>query len=131
MRYALLMLVAAAAGGCDPANIEPRLARVDEPFQLAVGERAVVGGVSIRFVTVPSDSRCPTTVVCIWEGDGAVLVEIGPVAGGGAADTLHTRDNPKAIDLGEITLELVRLDPYPETPGGIPAEEYVATFVVR
>jgi hypothetical protein len=130
MRHGLLILVSAAAVACT-APPEPRLARMNEPFRLAVGQSAVVGDVSVRFVEVSGDSRCPRTVVCVWEGDGAVLVEVRPASGTVTADTLHTGLDPRALDLGEITLELVGLDPYPEAPGRIPADDYVATFVVR
>ena len=130
MRIASLMSIAVAAAACGTA-VDPDLARGNQPFQLAVGERVVAGGVSIRFTRVTADSRCARNVVCIWEGDGAVLVEIAPLAGLGRVDTLHTRLDPKAIDVGERSLELVALDPYPETTDPIPAGAYVATFVVR
>jgi hypothetical protein len=130
MRIMSLVSLAVAAAACGTAA-GPDLAQVNQPFQLAVGERAVVGGLSIRFTGVSADSRCPLDVVCIWEGDGAVLVEIAPPAGDGLVDTLHTRDDPKAIDVGDWSLELVALDPYPVTTDPIPAGGYVATFVVR
>jgi hypothetical protein len=130
MRIPSLVSMAVAAAACG-TGADPDLARVNQPFQLAVGERAVAGGLSIRFTGVSADSRCPSDVVCIWEGDGAVLVEIAPLATDGRVDTLHTRLDPRAIDVGGYSLELVALDPYPETTDPIPAGRYVATFVLR
>jgi hypothetical protein len=129
MRVPSLVSIAVAAAACGSAA-GPNLAQLNQPFQLAVGERAVAGGLSIRFTGVSADSRCPSDVVCIWEGDGAVLVETAPLSGLGRVDTLHTSLNPKAIDVGERSLALVALDPYPETTDPIPAGGYVATFVL-
>jgi len=130
MRITSLVSIAVAAAACGTAA-DPELARVNQPFQLAVGERVVAGGLSIRFTGVSADSRCARNVVCIWEGDGAVLVEVAPFATDGRVDTLHTRLDPKTIDIGDRSLELVALDPYPATTDPIPQTEYVATFVLR
>lgn len=136
MRQTLLLLLAAAA--CSAAT-GPQLARnprLDEPFQLGVDGRAVfeAEGFTMRFVAVTADSRCPSNafILCVWAGDGAVLIEAvtstpGPVL----EDTLHTTLEPRSVDLDDLTLELVRLDPYPQGVEPIPADEYVATFVVR
>lgn len=130
MRAPSLLLVAVAAIACD-TTVGPGPVRLNTPFQLAVGQRVVTGGVSVRFTGVPSDSRCARTVVCVWQGDGAVLVEIATVAAGARQDTLHTALDPRTIDVGTRTLELVELDPYPATTDPIPAGDYRATFVLR
>lgn len=106
-----------------------------QPFALEVGGWARIDEVNllVRFVELVSDSRCPSNalILCVWEGDGAVLVEIAPQGGDALLDTLHTTLDPKLVDLGVVTLELRRLDPYPWDVTPIPAEEYVATFVVE
>ncbi|MDH3457612.1 MAG: hypothetical protein OER90_12310, partial [Gemmatimonadota bacterium] len=72
MRYALalgLLLAAACTSATAPT--------VGEEFQLAVGERVSIPeeNLWLRFLGIASDSRCPSDVVCVWEGDGAVLIE--------------------------------------------------------
>jgi hypothetical protein len=69
-------------------------------------------------------------ILCVWEGDAAVVIEIGPLDGDAAIDTLHTTLEPQSVPLGDGRLVLQRLDPYPEDVTPIPIEEYVATFVV-
>ena len=111
---------------------KPARPAANEPFALSPGQSAMVGGVVIRFVDVPADSRCPSNVVCFWEGDGMVRVSIDPAPSRASRTAaLHTRLEPRAIAIGSDTLELVRLDPYPARPGQIPQAEYVATLVVR
>lgn len=105
---------------------------VGQEFSLAVGEMVNVDGaeLSVEFVEVSEDSRCPTSVQCVWAGNGAVVVRTTTGAGF-AEDTLHTNLEPKVLHLGEVQLELLSLDPSPETPGTIPTVSYRATFVTR
>ena len=133
MRWMVLALVAALGAGCGTVT-EPQ---VGEEFELSVGGNAVVADADlwVAFLGVSEDSRCPLQAMCVWAGDAAVLVEIAPfpdaLAADSKTDTLHTNLDPTALPLGAMELALVRLDPYPETPGSIPRDQYVATFVVR
>jgi hypothetical protein len=111
-------------------------AKPGEQFTLKVGQRARIddAGLSVRFVDVVGDSRCPSNalILCVWEGDGAILVEIAPLGGGDArADTLHTTLDPKWVLMGTVLLEFLRLDPYPTDVTPIPLDTYEATFTVR
>jgi hypothetical protein len=105
------------------------------PPKRAFGERAFVeeAGIYLRFLDVADDSRCPSNalILCVWEGEGSVVVEVEHALGATQTDTLHTRLDPRLVDLGSAIVELERLDPYPDTVTPIPLEEYVATFVVR
>ena len=105
---------------------------VGQEFSLAVGETVSVDGapLSVEFVEVSEDSRCPTSVQCVWAGNGAVVVRTTTGAGL-VEDTLHTNLEPKVLHLGEVQLELLSLDPFPESPGTIPTVSYRATFVTR
>jgi len=49
-----------------------------QEFSLRIGESASIRGeeLQIRFLEVTEDSRCPTGVVCVWEGRVRCLVEI-------------------------------------------------------
>jgi hypothetical protein len=109
-------------------------AELNQPFQLRVGEWARVedAGLELHFVEVGEDSRCPSNalILCVWEGDGAVVVEIASVEVDARTDTLHTTLDPKAVDLGSFLLHLERLVPYPEDVTPIPVGEYVASFVL-
>lgn len=128
MRYAaalgLLLL-----GACTSATA-PNLG---EEFQLAVGERVSIPeeNLWLRFLGVASDSRCPSDVVCVWEGDGAALIEVAPLVGDSKTDTLHTTLDPKVISLGLLELGLIQLDPYPISTSTIEPDEYVVTLIVR
>ena len=66
---ALLLLVS-----CATSPIDPRTVRLDAEFTLAPGQTAQVegGGLRVTFYGVSADSRCPTGVTCVWEGDAAL-----------------------------------------------------------
>lgn len=128
MRLAIIGLVAALAG-CNSAAA-PGLG---DEFTLRVGESAALTelGVWMRFHRVVEDSRCPTSVVCVWSGDGAVLMEVAPLNGDSKESVLHTNVEPNSISLGRAELRLVKLDPYPTAPGSIAPDAYVVTLTTR
>lgn len=140
MRY-LWLIVPVLALGCDsatrpdPSDLAVGHPDLGEPFQLHVGERAVLDAVDldVRFLEVGSDSRCPSNalILCIWEGDAAVVVETSPIGADARHHVLHTTLDPKSVVLGTVRLTLQVLDPYPVDVTSIPSEEYVATFVVE
>jgi hypothetical protein len=113
----------------DPTGPKP-----GESFTLEVGEKATLDAIhtSVRFLTVAEDSRCPSQAQCVWAGDGAVLLEIAPARSDAAEDTLHTNpeSGPGAVVLAGYELTLLRLDPYPETPGDIAPNAYRATLAL-
>lgn len=115
--------------GCtgDPTGPEP-----GEVFTLASGERTTLEpiGTHLRFLRVAEDSRCPLRAQCVWEGDGAVVLEIAPRDGDAVEHTVHTNVEPKVVVLDRYELTLLELNPYPEVPGEIAPEDYVAILVL-
>ena len=105
-----------------------------ESFTLEVGEKATLDAIhtSVRFLAVAEDSRCPSQAQCVWAGDGSVVLEIAPAGGDEAEETLHTNpeSGPGAVALAGYELTLLRLDPYPVTPGDIATDAYRATLVL-
>jgi hypothetical protein len=140
MRY-LWLIAPVLALACDssagPDVVDLAVAHPDlgEPFQLRVGERAVVDAIDldVHFLDVASDSRCPSNalILCVWEGNAAIVVETSPTGGYARRYVLHTTLDPKSVVLGTVRLTLRVLDPYPEDVTSIPREEYVATFIVE
>jgi len=133
MRHRLFGLVVAAtlaAAACNGVtDVQP-----DQPFQLKVGQGAVVpdSSLALRFEAVPQDSRCPVDVQCIWAGDGVVRLSLRFSANSSSAD-LHTNKGagPGSVRAGAWTIELLSLTPAPHAGQPIPASEYTATLQVR
>jgi hypothetical protein len=107
--------------------------RLGDTFALRVGHSVTVAdvGLRLRFVAVAADSRCPSQVMCVWAGDAVLLIESTTSGGEASLDTLRTTTGPTSVRLGRVELRLVRLDPYPATPGAIAGDVYVVTLETR
>jgi len=138
---ALWLIIPSIALGCasptapDLDRLEAKQPNLGEPFQLRVGERAVIEGVGldVRFVELNNDSRCPSNalILCVWEGDAAIVVETSHEDAGAVQHELHTNLEPTSVTVGSVRLTLQQLDPYPEDVTPIPEDQYLATFVVE
>lgn len=107
-------------------------ATVGQPFELRVGQSATVAGegLTVSFQGVPSDSRCPTGVQCVWAGNAVVQVVLSKDGKAFGAE-LNTNLDPTSVDYLNYNVALVSLAPYPSSKGGpIAQSQYRATFVV-
>jgi hypothetical protein len=108
------------------------IAEPDVAFSLPVGKTAGVAGSTTRltFRQVREDSRCPTNVVCVWEGDAKI--ELLPVRDGTVGQSvilsLHT---PNEAQVGDLFVRFAGLTPYPATPDPSSPRQYVAELVIR
>ena len=128
MRFSIVGL-AALLSACN-STAAPRMGN---EFTLRVGQSAAIAdlGLWMRFHRVLDDSRCPTSVTCVWSGDAAVLIEVAPLNGDSREDTLHTTLDPRSIPLGRAELQLVKLEPYPASLGSIAPDAYILTLATR
>jgi hypothetical protein len=140
-RWLCVVLVGLALTGChvdEPARADVPLFNVNEPFTFGGGQEVLLArdNVRLRFAQVLEDSRCPTQVECFWTGQARIAVSVQPE--GSASATLEFNTNPapgqtvKVAEAGQYSIELLSLEPYPQTPEEpIPFEDYRASFVVR
>jgi hypothetical protein len=72
-----VMLVSIWLAGCNGQSSGTEV-NLDEPFSLGPGESASIAGedMTLRFVEVLNDSRCPEGAVCIWAGEVSARLEI-------------------------------------------------------
>src|SRR5688500_19309113 len=102
MRSLLLLTVAAAlaVSACTTANTgitasgpsASDVIAVDRDFDLKPGQTARVDGtaITVSFVGVPEDSRCPVDVQCVWAGNGAVSLVVTDETGAKSTVILNT-----------------------------------------
>ena len=106
-----IFIAALVLSGCASTTLAPT-GPFNKEVTLAQGKSAsVVDGVSVRFVAVSGDSRCPADALCIQGGDAVVKLQVTS-----ANDTreveLHT-GNMQPVTSGNLTVELLQLMPYP------------------
>jgi len=122
---ALCLLPATACSGNSPSGPTP----VDREVVLATGQTAEFdSGLSVRFVSVIGDSRCPIDAVCITGGDAIVRIHVAAGTGRGDRD-LHTGDL-QPITFDDVEVRLVELTPCPFSGRETPQRDYRATLRV-
>lgn len=108
-------------------------AELDKPFELKFSQEAIIDSenISIRFINFIQDSRCPSDVVCIWEGQATirVSVEVDGTDAGQYMLTIGADPSPSAA-FGQYSVTLLGLEPYPVSTVETDRSDYVATLVV-
>jgi hypothetical protein len=139
-RWLVLVATALALSGCyvsREARADPIEAGLGQVFTLRGGQEATISGenLRLRFDQLLEDSRCPTQVDCVWTGQARIAVAVQQAQGDPTTVEFNTNPAPGAIartvDVGDYTIDLQALDPYPETPDPIDFEDYRATLLVR
>ncbi|MGQ0791936.1 MAG: hypothetical protein ACT4NJ_06915 [Nitrosopumilaceae archaeon] len=111
-------------------NIETNL---DSEFVLQVNQSAEIKSedIIITFLNVTSDSRCPSDVTCIWQGQVGIKLDVQKgeevstvsLSIGGDSSTEESIFNSYLI-------QLVDLSPYPISTKNIQSEDYTATIKI-
>lgn len=123
---AVILILGLATGltACarQPASVT---AELDKAFILEPGQTAVLNSddLTVKFVKIVSDSRCPTGVQCIWAGEVSSLIEISyqnqkkemvlKLLGSGEGNDLFT----------DYKISFT-VEPYPEYGKELKAEDY-------
>ena len=83
---------------------------------------------SVQFkITEINDGRCPSDVVCVWEGKADVKIQVeSPVSG---IITLSTYDN-QVDTVGNYSFKLIDISPYPISTKTIKFDEYDVTLKI-
>lgn len=128
-RLAAALFAAVVATACLESVTGPT-APLDTSVTLKPGERMKVAGtdITIMFVRVDGDSRCPADAVCVQGGDATVWFLVDENGRRSNAE-LHT-GNMQPVESGAVTITLEALQPYPFSSKAIVAGDYRATLRV-
>ena len=105
---------------------------VDRDFDLRAGQTARVEGtgLTVSFVNVTEDSRCPVEVLCVWAGNGAVSLVLTDDSGAKSSVVLNTTLSPRSVRVPGYEITLTGLKPDPKQGAPIPLVNYVASLRV-
>ncbi|MFD2835361.1 hypothetical protein [Gramella sp. AN32] len=128
MKRALVILISILILGCseeDNSDIRQYDLQVDENATLKVSECLDIKETAFELcLDFVEDSRCPTGVVCIWEGDAVVGLSLKS-ATVEKDFLLHTNENfPQDTLIDGLKIVLLNVSPYPETPENIMQDDY-------
>jgi hypothetical protein len=127
-----LLAVWMIAGCGDPVPHGPgpdHASQTSFPFEvwMTIGEDIYLDThTRIVFTGVPSDSRCPSSVTCVWEGDAAVELAVSLGRAAAIPDTLHTNGVPRFVDVAGYRMTLLAVGPDPIATNDIPPDAYAA-----
>ncbi|MHA1966513.1 MAG: hypothetical protein ACW964_01800 [Candidatus Hodarchaeales archaeon] len=113
-----------------PAEIN--FAQIDTEISLYIGETVIINdhGITLKFVDVLDDSRCPSDVECFWEGTVSLIINIQYNSQNLGNYILNSSNLHKASFMGYF-VRLKVLEPYPISTEIIPKSSYHATFLVN
>lgn len=127
-KFMLLVLCACCFFSCEKeASLSDFV--MGTPFNLSFGDtnQAPDDGVTVNFFEVVSDSRCPSDVTCVWEGESSVKLNL-KVGTENENLTLSTHEmmgqGPQKDTIGAYIISLIEVTPYPISTVQVPDEEY-------
>jgi carboxymethylenebutenolidase len=100
------------------------------PFDVGVGSYAQLqNGVEITVLDV-EDSRCPADVLCIWQGEAKVEINVRQDSEDLGDFVLSTLAPQANLIFDDFTIRLVEVQPYPFSSKEINISDYIITLVV-
>lgn len=130
--FALIFVACGQSANPMDGALPQQIVSLDASITLAVGEAAMVEGtpLTIRFVEVTEDSRCPTGVDCVWEGVAVTLLEVSDGTDQHTI-TLQARAGMRqSTGVAGYSVDIRSLAPYPEYLETIDTDEYRLTLKI-
>src|SRR3989304_8015878 len=113
-----------------PISIE---ADLDSEFLLQINQSAEIKSedMKITFLNVTSDSRCPSDVTCIWQGQAGIEIDVqkGEVEST-VSLSIGGDSSPKESIFNAYLIQLVELSPYPISTKNMQPEDYTVTIKI-
>lgn len=116
---------------CFGGALSASAARHPETLRVQVNheKRAAKSRLSVRFVEMVEDSRCPTDANCVWAGNAKIKIRVSK--NGRSQDlTLDTNGQHSTATVEGYSIKLVSLTPQPRSNIRINRNGYVATFSI-
>jgi hypothetical protein len=88
------------------------------------------GNLTVHFVSLLEDSRCPTDTNCIWAGNAKIQVKLRKARGAWQTFEMNTGAEPQTVTFEGYEFRLVDLDPKPATNVRINRNGYTARLEI-
>lgn len=107
-------------------------AQTNQEIKLLINKQKVVtkDKLTIKFVALVEDSRCPTDTNCVWAGNAKIKIQIGKGKGAAKTFELNTNLEPQTVSFAGYEIKLVNLTPQPASNIRINRNGYMATFAI-
>ena len=128
---AVLIIIALASVSF--AQTTAKTIKLNKEFTLSTKQKAYVKSdkLTIEFVSVLEDSRCPTDVDCVWAGSAKVQIKVSKGKMAAQVFELNTNLEPKTITYQGYKIEILDLNPAPKSDVDMKSAIYSANFIVK
>jgi hypothetical protein len=101
-----------------------------EQFELKLNQDVTItsDNITVKFSNVTGDSRCPSDVTCIWQGEINIQVDVKKE--NTAFESVILGGNDEIPIFGKYFIRLLKVEPYPQSTHNIQSDEYVATLLI-
>jgi hypothetical protein len=124
----ILLFLAACGGGAEEVKAD-----LGQEFSLSIGQTASIQGedLQLKFLEVINDSRCPSDVACVWQGQASCLVEITYLESVQKVTLTQPglTEEPSRLDFNDYVIQF-NLSPYPEAGKVMKDSDYRLQMVV-
>lgn len=114
---------------CKTSTFPPPEPVLGKEFQIKSEQELAFSeeNLTIEFIGVEEDSRCPEGVVCVWAGNARIFLRLNQ-----ERLELNSTLDPKEQRVDSLYfVRFVSLDPYPVYGETIDPEDYVATLIIN
>lgn len=136
----VVLLAASACSSSAEVSPSPTAPSTTMPSSAGLGARFTLGPdapvrldddrLTLRLLEVPSDSRCPVDVTCVWAGEATVVLT-ATVANADTRLELHSPANATPdVSVGGYQVRLLALRPEPRSKEPIAQSEYRVDLIV-
>jgi hypothetical protein len=108
---------------------------LEELFKLKINQIASIDSdnLKIKFLNITEDSRCPSDVVCCWEGQATIVVNIlknDQDLGDFSLTSRAGHEDLAVKNFDRYSIKLKKVEPYPKTTQKIELSDYIVTLIV-
>ena len=107
------MLLAMVGCGTSGSTANEPVVTPPADVTLRIGESRTVAAVTIGFVKVNEDSRCPSDVQCVWAGNAAVELSLASAGASPISRVINSGIDPKTIEEHGLRISFRQLSPAP------------------
>lgn len=107
-------------------------AQTDQKVVVQINQQKTLAKIklTIKFVALVEDSRCPTDAQCVQAGNAKIQVEVRKAGSAAKTFELNTNSQPQSVSFAGYTIKLIDLNPKPATNIRINHNGYTATFAL-
>ncbi len=107
--------------------------KIEEAFDIKLNEKAIIpkSNLSLKVIDVLEDSRCAADVVCVWEGQVKLKIEITDNHIKTTKEIIHRVGKDLSLEFGDHIFSLTHVTPDNQIDEVIELDDYTFTFFIE